>query len=196
LVFVLLAKNFTESGLEEAKDVLQRRSPEWLFDFRIWQWTGVDVRELVKQELNPSPRIEQYDGVRIPLLVGNSARNRPPSLAEHREEAGRRGLSDIFDHTVRRAGELVYQINTTGSSITLVAKGKSHKRESSIGVFVRKSSERSGMHFGFISERSDIQWNQLPGRPAPKVGVYSGPYRYIQTIDEVDIALKMLAPSP
>ena len=48
------------------------------------------------------------------------------------------------------------------------------------------------MNFGFMSERSDIEWNELPGRPAPKVGVYSGPYGYLHTIDEVDIALRML----
>lgn len=195
LVFVLLAKNYSEDGLEEAKEVLQRRSSEWLFDYRIWQWTGSEVREIVRRQLHPAPTLEQYKGLRIPLLVGNSTRPRPPSLVEHREEAARRGLSDVFDFTVRRAGELVYRINTTGSGITLVAKGKGRKRESSIGVFVRKSSKRHGMNFGFMSERSDIRWNELPGRPAPKVGAYSGPYRYLHNIEDVDIALRILAPS-
>jgi hypothetical protein len=196
LGFVLLAKDFTQGGFEEAKDVLKRRSSEWRFDYGIWQWTGQEVRKLAEEQLTPSPRAEEYTRLHIPLLVGKSTRSRAPSLAEHREEAGRRGLLDIFDFTVRHAGELAHKISTTGSGITLVAKGKSRKRESSIGVFVRKSSKRNGMNFGFMSERSDIQWNELPGRPAPKVGAYSGPYRYIHTLEDIDIALRMLAPSP
>ena len=195
LVFVLLAKTYTDAGLEEAKDVLRRRSSEWLFDCRIWQWNGAEIRELTRIELNLPPSLEQYDGLRIPTLVEHSDRSRPPSRDQHREEAGRRGLLEIFDYVARRARERGYKMNTTGSGITLVAPGKGRKRESSIGIFVTKSSKRSGMNFGFMSERGDLQWNELPGRPAPKVGAYSMPYRYMSTIDEVEIALRMFAPS-
>lgn len=196
LVFVLLARDFTGGGLEEAKDVLKRRSFEWRFDYGIWQWTGKEVRKLSDGQLTPSPRLEEYKELRIPSLVGKSARSRPPSLAVHREEAARRGSLDIFDYAVRLAGDLGYKINTTGGGITLVANGKTRKRESSIGIFVTKSSKHNGMIFGFMSERSEMEWNQLPGRPAPKVGVYSMPYRYIRPVEEVEIALRMLALSP
>lgn len=196
LVFVLLARDFTDGGLAEAKDVVKRRSSEWLFDHGIWQWTGKEVRKLDEGQLNPPPRVEDYNELRIPLLVGKSARIRPPSLAVHREEAARRGLSDMFDYAVRRAGELGYEINTTGSGITLVGKGKNRKRESSIGIFVTKSSQHRGMIFRLTTDPTELQSNQLPGRPAPKVGKYSQAYRYLRTIDEVEIALTMLAPSP
>lgn len=87
LVFVLLAKTYTDAGLEEAKDVLRRRSSEWPFDCRIWQWNGAEIRELTRIELNLPPSLEQYDGLRIPTLVEHSDRSRPPSRDQHREEA-------------------------------------------------------------------------------------------------------------
>jgi hypothetical protein len=190
LVFAILAKNYTERGLEEVRDVFKRRSSEWLFDYRIWQWTGHEMQQMDIRHLNPPPRFEQYNAIRIPLLVERASRNRPPSLDEHREAARCRNLLHIFDYIIKRAGELGYKINRTGSGITLLAAGRSRKRDSSIGVFVTRSSQQRGMVFGFTPDRSEI-----PGCPAPKVGVYSGPYRYLRTIDEVEIALRMFAPS-
>jgi hypothetical protein len=196
LIFVVLAQTYTPGGLNEAKEVLQRRSSEWSFEYRIWQWTGAEVRELTGPQPHTTPCPDRYDRLQIPLLCGTSNRRATPSIEAHRQEGGRRGLLVIFDCAIKLARQLGYQINRTAGGITLVAARQDRKRESSIGIFVTKSSKHTGMNFGFTSERGDIKWDQLPGRSAPKVGVYSGPYRYIRTTDEVEIALRMFAPSP
>jgi hypothetical protein len=193
LVFVLLAASFTSRGLEETESKLRLRGSEWKFDYRIWQWDGYEVREVASgRDLQQPLTREDYAGVRIPHLVGRSDRLSPPPQTQHRQEAARKNILHIFDHMVSRAKELGYRISTTGSGLTLLAKGPARKRVGSISLFVTESSAENGMLCRLPPARED----QLPGAPAPRVGPYLEAYRFIRTIDEAEVALTMLAPSP
>jgi hypothetical protein len=192
-VFVLLAHDYTERGLQEATDIFQRRASEWLFDYRIWQWTGSGVEKRAVGELNPTPGCDEYGGLRIPILPERSNRRKTPPLQEHREEANARGVGHIFDYTVGRADELGYMRSTTRSGIRLRAMGPNGLRENAIGIYIKSSSRELGMNFGFYWKRIGLREEHLAGCPAPKIGPLNIANRYISTIDEAEIALGMFA---
>jgi hypothetical protein len=40
---------------------------KWQFEYRIWQWTGHKVRIMDSGKLHPSPSVDSYDELRIPV---------------------------------------------------------------------------------------------------------------------------------
>ena len=54
-VVAILAARYAPAGLQNLEELLRTRSEQWLFDYRIWRWTGSRVEELERRDWAPPP---------------------------------------------------------------------------------------------------------------------------------------------
>jgi hypothetical protein len=192
-VFVILAGTYSESGLRLLSDLCKGRSSEWLFDYRIWRWTGVEVVKLEESGISDLPHPDEYRRLCIPALREQSLRSPVPPVEYHRELAGKNGCAVIFDYLLKRASELNCSITPSGTTVRLRAAPLKGKRSKAISILPGTSSKGAGLHCGFFWDSDDIGEDRVPGAPAPKKGPLTRTNRYLRTIAEAEKALTMFA---
>jgi hypothetical protein len=118
-VFALLAARYSPDGLYELDELLRARSSEWLFDYRIWRWTGCRVEELERRDLVPPPSPTAYATLSIERLIGRARREPNRTVAELHAMARDRGVGALLDHALGLARELGFRRRPTRSNINL-----------------------------------------------------------------------------
>jgi hypothetical protein len=170
------------------KEVLQARSKEWLFEYRIWRWTGCHVEELDRRDLVPPPCPTAYATLRIERLIARVQRGRNRTVDELRAMARDRGLGALLDHALELARELGFRRVATRSNINLRRWTAGRKWETVVSFYVMGSSPDVGLNVGMWREKLDLSDRNLPGRPAPKIG-HQTTNRYLRTAGELTYLL-------
>jgi hypothetical protein len=191
-VFAILARGYSAAGRHELKALLEQRSREWLFDYRVWQWTGSEVEELGGQNLAPCPHPADYDLLKIDQLSANAFRNKARTLDEFRTIADARGVGPLFRYALTRSRALGYSCRPMRGNLCLKRANPEGKSEFVVGLYIEASSAEFGMNVGVWLERTNLSEPDLPGKEAPRKG-HLNTNRYLQTMDEVEFVLQLFS---
>ena len=183
-VVAMLATRYSANGLQGLEEVLQARSKEWLFDYRIWRWTGCQVEELDRRDLDPPPCPTAYSMLTIDRLIARVQRGRNRTVDELRSMATDRGVGALLDHALGLARELGFRCKPTQTNINLRRRTVDGKRETVVSFYIMGSSPEVGLNVGIWREKLHLADRDLPGRPAPKIG-HQTANRYLRTAEEL-----------
>jgi len=189
-VVAMLAARYTPAGLQDLEELLRTRSEQWLFDYRVWRWTGSRVEELERHDMAPPPCPTAYSALSIEKLIGRRERARPRSVDELRSLAKARGVGGLLDHALHVAGDLGFRRITTRSNINLLRPTLAGKWENVVGFYILGSASEVGLNVGIWREKLDLDERDLPGRPAPRMG-FLNTNRYVQTAEDLTYLLNL-----
>ena len=193
-VVVILAARYSANGLQELQEVLQARSKEWLFDYRIWRWTGYQVEEVERRDLGPPPCPTAYAALGIERLISRAKRARNRTVAELSSMATDRGVGALLHHALELACTLGFRPIPTRSNINLRRRTVDGKGETVVSFYIMGSSPEVGLNVGIWREKLHLSDRDLPGTPAPKIG-HQTANRYLRTAEELRYLLELSAPS-
>jgi hypothetical protein len=187
-IVAMLATRYSANGLQELEEVLQARSREWLFDYRIWRWTGCQVEELERRDLVQPPCPTAYATLTIERMIAQVQRARNRTVAELSSMATDRGVGALLDHALGLARELGFRCIPTQTNINLRRPTVDGKEETVVSFYMMRSSPDVGLNVGIWREKLPVADRNLPGRPAPKIG-HQTANRYLRTAGELTYLL-------
>ena len=160
----------------------------WMFDYRIWQWTGNQIDELGRFNHDPVPPSNIYGCVDIKRQIVRPDRN--PNLTEEEFLRGAEvvGVKDLLEHVLASAKAHGFRMQRSRSSIVL-RRPVSSGWASFAGVYPMKSDARMGLNVGMERWIADA-FGGLPGYEAPITGHFAG-NRYINFIRDIDELFKI-----
>jgi hypothetical protein len=170
--------------------MLDRRSPEWLFDYRVWQWNGGEVAEKLRFD-HPEVDPACWGTIEVPPLVGRTARRRALSEEELAELATKRGVGEPVRQLLL-ARQHGFRVVRNGGGLNIRRKRRDKAYETVIGAYLHASDAESGLNVGCWREGAGVAEEELPGRPAPRKG-HLNTNRYLLTRDEVEALVRLYA---
>ncbi len=180
ITFGVLAGHYP--GLSTLQDLLKRRSVEWKFNYRIWQWTGERIDELAQSFLHDGVERAQLAAISFPVMVARPIRKLPLTFADLEDLAEKRGVSEVFRAIVRdaRAHQMKLVLRPSGVALRLPGVAGSQW----CAIFVESADAANGINCGIYAEVFVRAGLSLPGVAAPDAG-FLNTNRYIRTGNDV-----------
>lgn len=187
LAVIILAGNFSDSGLRELSAMLAERSQEWFFNYRVWRWTGQNIEELFQNTISEIPNNFDWSSIIIPEMIAKPSRNKPASLHKLQAAAAERGVLNIFSAILERSNKLEMKQTRRVTGINLHTPAK---HETWCSIFLFNSDSSNGINCGIYADLYDESGCPLPGTWAPRSG-FMNTNRFIKSIADVE---KLFAP--
>ena len=187
-VVAFLAGTYSEDGWGALRQMLERRSIEWRFDYRVWQWNG---REVVERSTFDQSAADPacWQTIDVPALVGRTKRTPARSEVELLALATERGVGELLQGLIELARQNGFDVQRGVSSLNFRRK-PAHKQGPVVGVYLDASDAGNGINVGCWREAVGVAEDALPGRPAPPAG-FLNTNRYLQTRDQVEALIRL-----
>jgi len=183
LTICILAHSYSGKGLAALTGMLENRSREWGFNYRVWRWAGEQVDEIAQGfplvEINP----DKLASAEFPEMIARPIRRPAATLSALRVMADDRGVLDAFEAINERAGRYRMRVARRATGMNLCLPGTS---QSWCSIFVEDAGQQHGMNCGVFADLYTQSGLPLPGTSAPRVG-YMNTNRFIRTVQDVEV---------
>jgi hypothetical protein len=181
----IIAGEITSSGEDGLKGLLESRSSEWCFTYKVGLWDGRACKDLSAGP-KANPVLKPLRDLNLPPMPSAPVfRNPPRGLSEQREVAHQRGVQQLFEFAVQEVqrASLIMQNNrdsimlrTSSTNVGAIWPVDSSRQK---GLCIAAQFDRLQNRFGVV-----INASSLPGVEAPSRG-FLGPRRFLRTKDEI-----------
>jgi len=190
-VIGFIAGRCTEDGRAALQAVLERRAPEWAFDYRVWHWRDGRLDELFGAD-HPEPMSPTaYDSISVPHLIGRRARASAPALADLRRLASERGVAALFDALLAGIVNRRLAVKRTQSGVSVHRRQKAGVLSPALLGAYLPPSRQGALNVGFVPEWLGLDGAQLPGSPAPRAG-FMNTNRFVTDPSDLELLLDRL----
>ena len=183
LTIIILAGNYSATGLKALLAMLDLRSKEWHFRYRVWRWAVGHIEEVARATSNDAPVDLNWASISVPEMTARPPRSQPATMEELREIAIQGRMLETFDAIVARSRDLKMKRTRRVSGFNLHTGGAVHSLWCSI--FVTEGDLSNGLNCGVDAELFTRVGLPLPGTNAPRAG-YMNTNRFIRSNDDVN----------
>lgn len=145
---IIVAEKITKSAIELLKEMLERRSKDWQFHYKLIQWTNEKPIYLLDKNI-PFQQSRKNSTIEIPnfpsTAIKRNAKLNDKTVEQKLKDIGKFNEFDLFKSYVLKAGfELKYNIK----SVNFTFEGKSL-----FGIWPFESDENNGLRMSFELEK-------------------------------------------
>ncbi len=184
----LLAEHWSTPARGDLAALCRRRADEWGFDWAFWRWTDERVETIDEGATSRPPPVDAATWAALPIPDLRATAKRAPNrtIADLRAIAVERGVGDLFETFLAKAGAAGHRTKPARASLTVQVGGQpGYATTAAVYAAYLDASTPGRLAVGVWSERLATAPDDLPGVASPHPFGFLGDDRFLSEADEV-----------
>lgn len=190
-VFVIIAKSFSSSAIEQLHELYAERGQAWRFELVALAWDGIRHTPVFEGRPGSVGSTGHYDDCLVETQLTSQSRKKNMTMQQAKTRAEEVGVGELFAAFVTEARAYGVRLKCQIDSVSGAQHG--HKPATILGCYFGRSNAAQGLHVGLENDAFALDAEAL-GKPAPIAGFIQS-NRYLTSVDDVRLLFAALKPA-